>query len=299
MKFLVVVLMLVAVSIIGFSSGWQYNHVSEFLPNQSAWEANLKTQAKNISLLNGENADLSNELSGSKLRIERIDQSLQDAQDRYSHESAILNGQVGILVEQLESTNQDLMIERGKLATWFEITDVDSRLYDVAQLESEIVSLKEQRSALVPKRRTAPLACTGSMEPAISCKDVVTVITNPTPEDIVVGAVVTYWTESSEPMLYKFKGLDFLPTCYSWSCPDTSLGCRGELSNSLIMHRVIATRTFSGEKHYRMQGDANYTHDGCWVPFKNIIEYVVEINKEAACGSWLETGSNKGFYIRC
>ena len=130
------------------------------------------------------------------------------------------------------------------------LTDIDTLESRIGELQTEIASLQAQRAPLILETYTTGFACTGSMEPKITCLDSATWLANFRPQDIVVGAVVS-----------------FTPT----------VECN--LSASRVAHRVMAIKIESGIYYYWPKGDANSQDDGCWIPHGNVDAYLIELHK--------------------
>ena len=131
----------------------------------------------------------------------------------------------------------------------------DLRLQETSLLD-EIAGLEEQRRPLIlgfgsTSRRG--FACTGSMEPTITCLDEATWVRHVRPEDITVGATITYDPDCSEEH-------------------GDGIG---------RAHRVVDIKFEDGQHWYWPQGDANEEPDGCWVPAGNIRGYIIEIHRNA------------------
>jgi signal peptidase I len=94
------------------------------------------------------------------------------------------------------------------------------------------------------------LACTGSMDPTITCLDTIQWNYNPTPNDIVVGSVITFVE------------------------PDSCLTA-DERKGDWILHRVIDIR----QGMYKTKGDNNPVDDDCWIPFSNVQDMVINVTK--------------------
>jgi hypothetical protein len=120
----------------------------------------------------------------------------------------------------------------------------------VSSLQSQIASLKVQRAPLIVDSYTGTFACTGSMEPKITCLDSATWLANFRPQDVVVGAVIS-----------------FTPTA---EC---------NLSAPRVAHRVIGIKVEAGTYYYWPRGDANSQDDGCWIPDTNVDGYIIGLQK--------------------
>ena len=119
---------------------------------------------------------------------------------------------------------------------------------EAEELRAEIARLEAVREPLIPRKRIEGVLCTGSMEPAITCLDRATWLENVRPEDIVVGAVVSWRT---------------FEDC------------------GVAVHRVVDVKVEDGTYYYLTKGDANLEPDGCWIPDTHIDGYVLELSKNA------------------
>ena len=120
----------------------------------------------------------------------------------------------------------------------------------IDSLESEILDLEEQRKPLLLTPRVTPVLCTGSMEPAITCLDRITLLRDFQPSDIVVGAIISY----RRP-----------PACAGVS--------------NWVLHRVTQIKVEDGTRHYRTKGDASEIDDKCWIPETAVFDYLIGIDK--------------------
>ena len=148
----------------------------------------------------------------------------------------------------LNETKDRIVAERDELVR--KVGTIASLQDQQTALESEIADLQEQRQPLLLAPRTTDFACTGSMEPAITCLDTVTWNYNFTPDDLVVGATVRV----------------------------PNRACDLAAEPSTFAHRVIDIRTVAGQPEYLTKGDANPEPD-CWVPFHRINAYIIDIEK--------------------
>lgn len=129
---------------------------------------------------------------------------------------------------------------------------VDSSTEELEGLEAEIARLQAQ-VAIIPKPYADEIACTGSMEPAITCLDRVTFREVTDDLDLAVGNVVTWETDD----------------CYL-------------ASECLALHRIIAIAEGAGGTYYLTKGDNNPLDDDIWLPRSDLVEAVVGIEKGAA-----------------
>ncbi|MBI4282397.1 MAG: hypothetical protein HY672_02790 [Chloroflexi bacterium] len=121
----------------------------------------------------------------------------------------------------------------------------------VTSLQSEIASLKAQRTPLIVESYTRGFKCTGSMEPKITCLDTATWLSNFRPQDVVVGAVISF-------------------------TPTTVCNLSG---SGPVAHRVTGIKMESGTYYYWTKGDANSQDDGCWIPQTNVNGYIIGLQK--------------------
>ena len=125
----------------------------------------------------------------------------------------------------------------------------------VDELEIEIKELQEQRDPLILTPgavATGGFLCTGSMYPAITCLDRGTWLEEFNPEDIAVGATIS-----------------FNPNCWEEEPGRTSTA-----------HRVKEIKVENGTYYFWPRGDANRADDGCWVHQDNVEGYLIGIEKD-------------------
>ncbi len=120
----------------------------------------------------------------------------------------------------------------------------------VQSLNGDITQLQAQRAPLIVESYKVGFACTGSMEPKITCLDEATWLSNLRPQEVIVGTVIS-----------------FTPTA---EC---------KLSSTGVAHRVIAIKVAAGTTYYRPKGDANSTDDGCWIPSSSVNGYIIALYK--------------------
>ncbi len=104
----------------------------------------------------------------------------------------------------------------------------------------------EERTLPPASMKVAP-ACSGSMEPEITCLDEVTIVTEYSPNEIEAEAVIMF------------------------DAPDGS---------GLILHRVLQVREEDGKHSYWTGGDANPVPDEWWVSEDLVIGYMTKIHKD-------------------
>ena len=124
----------------------------------------------------------------------------------------------------------------------------------VQERQEEIQKLLERRAPLIlglALARTGRFKCTGSMEPTLSCLDEATWLRDFYPEDIQVGAIIS-----------------FDPGCHE-DQPD-GVG---------TAHRVLKVREQDGLYHYWPKGDGAEEPDGCWIPETQVSGYLIEVQR--------------------
>ena len=130
---------------------------------------------------------------------------------------------------------------------------IDEIENEARRLRSEIARLEAERRPLILGYGSSTrswFACTGSMEPKITCLDEATWLTDFDPADIVVGATIAY----APP-------------------------CSGDQKG--VAHRVLNTRVASGAYYFWTKGDAVPEADGCWVHENDVEGYIIKIHKNA------------------
>ena len=91
------------------------------------------------------------------------------------------------------------------------------------------------------------------MEPVITCLDEATWLDNFRPEDITIGAVIS-----------------FQPT----------EECGFGDDDGYLAHRVKDIKVEDGVYYYWPQGDNNLEPDNCWIPEDNVDGYIIELHKD-------------------
>lgn len=129
--------------------------------------------------------------------------------------------------------------------------NVEQLMAQATALQEEIDELTAQRRPLLLKVERNGFACTGSMEPKLTCLDEVTWLNNFHPMDIVVGAIIS-----------------FNPNCW-----------QDEPDGISTAHRVMKIKVENGVHYYWPKGDASREADGCWVPESDVDGYIIEIHK--------------------
>ena len=134
---------------------------------------------------------------------------------------------------------------------------------EVEALRSEIASLQEQRWPLLLRTKRDGLACTGSMEPKLTCLDEVTILRNYAPRDITVGTIVVFQGEQE---------------CAQWHHLGWSFG--QELRTCVQYHRPQIIHHFLeiGSHSYLIKGDSNRESDG-WIAVDDVLGYVIQVHR--------------------
>ena len=131
---------------------------------------------------------------------------------------------------------------------------VDDLRTRAGNLRDEIEDLEERRRPLVladDHIRGSRFGCTGSMEPVITCLDRPLWLLDFKPEDVVIGATISYD-----------------PDC--WEDQANVVG---------TAHRVLNIEVRGGVYYYWPKGDANKKADGCWIPETSVRGYLIDIEK--------------------
>ena len=98
-------------------------------------------------------------------------------------------------------------------------------------------------TAMLPRLRPA---CTGSMEPTITCLDLMVEQPVFKPADIQIGSIIRV----------------------------ASCGRR-------FTHRVVALSETGGQRYYQTKGDANPQPDNCWIPHHDVYGLIVGLERNA------------------
>ena len=208
--------------------------------------------------LEAQNADLSTSLSTAEEGRLRFTDVVEDLEAQNADLSTSLSTAEDARAAAVESA-ADLDAERLKLAGVVQdlqaendlvvltVGDMESLREQVSDLETDIRELEDERRALLPQSHTTEVACTGSMEPTLTCLDSVTVLKNVKAKDIVVGSLLVF--------------------------------DEGGQGGDRVLHRVVDRKIENGIYLYRTQGDANPKPDDYWVSRSWVFGYVIEINR--------------------
>ena len=223
------------------------------------------------------------ELADTQSQLRKADSELADANGRI----LVLNESVATgnrLLEaaradnsslrgQVNETNSNLVNVRAQLAsTLTEKDGLSAQLSQVqknvqalqvtnASLQSRVTALETEQS----KYYVGTFACSGSMEPYITCADDAVWKRAFVPSDIKVGTVISF----REP-----------PGCTSGSGHTTA-------------HRVIEIRTQYGSLAYLTKGDNNRTSDPCLVPLAYVDSVLALLRKNTRPENVIDTTEHR------
>lgn len=176
---------------------------------------------------------------------------------------ADLEGRLGDVTLQFETRDAEytaLDAEHRRLVqTAGEAEELETH---IGELRAEILGLEERRKPLllaVQRQRVEGFLCTGSMEPKITCLDTATWMRNFSPEEIVVGTVISF----------------------------ANRACLGEDAAGRTAHRVVAIQVIDGDYYYWPKGDALPEADGCWVPHTAVDGYIIDLHKNTVTANAL------------
>ncbi len=214
--------------------------------NMEVTAADAKVATANIEIEKGNEtiADLSEIVMLSQSSIVQLERATQEWQERHSALTSERD-QLRTDKNSLQSQYTTLLAQNG---TIHQLRSEETRL------RNEISRLEEIRKPLVLGSdgiRRGGFACTGSMEPVITCLDEATWLYYFEPEDIVVGATIS-----------------FNPSC-----------SEDEPDNRGTAHRVMKIEVRDGVHYYWPKGDNNLEADGCWIPEQHVRGYLIDIEK--------------------
>ena len=241
-------------------------------------EVRIEALETSVQLLSGEltdsraqnaglslaNTDLTANLDSSMAENARLADYVANLQgelslevEKHGETSRLLSGTIA----DNEALTSELARERGKYNTLIRAVNSlnavenerDSLAAEVDALNAEIRRLEDLRRPLILASNMSQLACTGSMEPKLTCLDEVTWLDNFKPSDIVVGTFIRFTTTE-----------------------DCKFG-----AGVTIAHRVLDIKVEDGVHYFWPAGDANEEPDGCWIPEDNVRAYMVDVEKGA------------------
>ena len=194
----------------------------------------LRTDYRELTAANGDLASVRSREATTQSRVDSLEAE---------------TGNLEAEIDSLEAETGSLEAEVGSLEA--EVGNLET---EVGSLEAEIERLQEQRRPLILPMgavTTGWFYCTGSMYPAITCMDEGTWLSDFNPEDIVVGATIS-----------------FDPDC--WEEEPDDIG---------TAHRVKEIKVEDGIYYFWPRGDNNRQDDGCWVPEGNVQIYLTGLEK--------------------
>ena len=204
-------------------------------------KGDLATTRSNLTSTQGDLASTRTALSGTQEELNSTKTSLESTSRGLSS-----------LRTDLSQTNSRLTTVRADLD---EIMDtygnIDLLNEEVASLETEIAELEAEREPLILETHRSGFACTGSMEPKLTCLDEATWLGNFHASDIVVGTTIS-----------------FKPT---EEC---------NLESERVAHRVAEVKEADGVFYFWPKGDNNRRADRCWIPEENVNAYIIDIHKD-------------------
>ena len=218
--------------------------------DKSALTAHNMDLQISLTMANEDNAALQSSLTTASTRNTTLQESLDAAAeletqirtslDRAEERYANLN----ITKDRIDAENRELLRTVGTLEELQAQRD---------EMQTEITILQEQRRPLILEpsdTRTTGFRCTGSMEPKITCLDTATWLSVFGPNDIVVGATISF--------------------------PSTA--CELDGNRRILAHRVIEVRTVDGRPEYLTKGNASREPD-CWLPHSAVDAYITALHK--------------------
>lgn len=204
-----------------------------------------------------ENSTLFDQLAASRDARAALNVELAEAEARITTlemENAEITGQLEEMTRWFESRNDDYNTLSQQLRRLQEATRTLEQLETRAgELRTEIAELEELRRPLflaMQRRQVEGFLCTGSMEPKLTCLDTATWMRDFTPDEIVVGSIITF----------------------------DNRACWSDATGGRSAHRVVDVRVIDGVHHYWPKGDAHDHPDGCWVRETAVYGYMTEIH---------------------
>lgn len=237
--------------------GQDYSHVqADFEAAQEAidiWQEALAQEQSSLAATREELGQTEAELATSEGALATTESELAETEDTLATTQEELKSEkaaVATVAHELRSL-QALVGSKDQLESDLETLEADvARVQEqIARVREEIRELVAQR-AIIPKPYKDEVACTGSMEPAITCLDRIT-FRKVGDLDLEVGNVVTF-----------------------------------EDGDDLILHRIIAIAESPTETYYLTKGDNNLLDDGLWLRRSELVEVVVGIEKGALANSF-------------
>ncbi len=221
----------------------------------AALQSGLDDLGERYNQLDADHASLTDqhdELSDTHEALNVLYVELEEDQNALAVRHSGLLGDFTTLSTDHQTLSTELDALKGQYRTLAEKAgELDQVEERISELEGEIERLVAMRLPLIlgdGDLERGGVACTGSMEPVLTCLDEVTWLQDFDPADIVVGSTI-----------------GFYPACWE--------------SDRGIAHRVMDIDVRDGVRYFWPKGDANPEPDGCWVPETNVRGYIVEIHK--------------------
>ena len=247
-----------------------YQENEDLQTSKAEVETSLVTVSQQVADLQVVIADVEAKLTAANQEVTdlqtRSSQAESDLATANQQAADLRIGKLAVEVE-LSTVNQEVAdLRSGKAQAESDLAAANQRLQQMdssgqtyealrAQIDAlhvEISDLQEQRKALVPTMTVTGFHCTGSMEPAITCLDRATLLTNPKPSEVIPGAVISFARPS---------------TCV--------------LDADYVLHRVVRRQHMRGQMHYWTKGDNNPEEDNCWIPHNFVRGMIVAIDQNA------------------
>ena len=225
---------------------------STLLSDKTRLEVYLEEARSRYDGVSSENVSLQSRLVqeeavSAQLRVDLSSMTLKNA------ELALARDALAAARDDLESDHAALAAQHKTLAEEY---DAIVKLHGtIPELEERIAQLEERLKPLlgaVGRQRSSWFACTGSMEPQITCLDRVHLAPPTDPEDIVVGVVINVDPHCGE----------------------------GDGDGRGVAHRVTAIKVRNGVHYYATKGDAIGAVDTCWIPYSDVLEYLIAVDKD-------------------
>ena len=160
-----------------------------------------------------------------------------DAELSALREVTIASGMTSAAVEQLRRDYEQLLAEHDALLTrWSQVIPIDS-----PELSGAPLLLDRGVDNVVVVRPV----CTGSMEPNITCDDLLVLYAPSTLSDVDIVDIIYF--------------------------PKPDADCSGSVPGIFVLHRIVDVVSRSGDILFQTQGDAMARPDRCLVPRADVI----------------------------
>lgn len=216
--------------------------------NTRALQVKNEQQTLNIQTLEQEKASIQEDVQNLQQRNQTLDEHNKQQESTIQaleREETTSRARITELQGQnrsLRQLNDTLQSKSGS------VTQLNNR---IDSLRAEIRRLEDQRKPLLLQTERSNFACTGSMEPKLTCLDSATYLENFLPQDITVGTIIAF---------------------------DPPATCRVQ-SNRGIVHRVERVKVERGIYYYWPKGDNAERADDCWVSERDVSGYIIEVHK--------------------